>query len=34
MVDIPNGPFQGHNYIEKKQYNGLFKGQKHTEKKQ
>ena len=34
MVGIPNGTFQGHNQIEQKQYNGLFKGQKHTEKKQ
>ena len=27
MVGIPNRPFQGHKQIEKKQYNGLFKGQ-------
>ena len=27
MIGIPNGPFQGHNQIEKKQYKGLFKGQ-------
>ena len=34
MIGIPNGPFQGHNQIEKKQYKGLFKGQKHSEKNQ
>ena len=28
------GHFQGHKQIENKQYNGIFKGQKHTEKKQ
>ena len=27
MVGMPNGHFQGHKQIEKKQYNGLFKGQ-------
>ena len=25
---MPNGHFQGHKQIEKKQYNGLFKGKK------
>ena len=34
MVGMPNGHFQGHKQIEKKQYNGLFEGPKHTEKKQ
>ena len=34
MVGMPNGHFQGHKQIEKKQYNGLFIDQKHTEKKQ
>ena len=34
MVGMPNGHFLGHKQIEKKQYNGLFKGKKHTEKKQ
>ena len=34
MVGMPNGHFQGHKQIEKKKYNGLFKGQTPTEKKQ